>query len=1025
MKQKLLSFFLLCSLLTSMLYAQERRVSGTVTSKEEGTPLPGVSVSVTGTTVGTQTDSQGNYSLAVPIGATSLTFTYIGYTSITEVIGNGNTINAILGANSSELSEVVVTGYATRNRSDLTGSISTVTAEDIANRPVLSFDQALTAKAAGVNINTSSGLIGDNVFIRIRGASSISSGSQPLIVLDGIPLTQGDQGQLYNPSNPLADINPSDIESFEILKDASSTAIYGSRGAAGVILITTKKGKAGFSSVDYSSFIGFNESTRKLNVLSGDQYNTVMNKLGVANGYGDIDGDGQEDVTNTDWQDELFRKGLIQNHQLAMNGGNEKTTYYGSVNYNDNNSFVQVNRQKRWTARLNINSKVNKWLETGINTQYGRTTTNGLGSGTGGALSGNPFGPLTAIPNVPVYGADGDYYLGLGGNVQGNNTPNPVAVQKLNYDNLYSKRFLGSAYGQINIIEGLRLKTQINLDYMDNAGDQYWNNKVGDGQGLNELHQRTSTEFDTWDWFNTIQYTKKIGDHSIDVLGGTEYTRRKSKGMYWYGLDVIDPALLQINPDNYNTTGVEEFTLSIDDGLTSYFGSANYGYKGKYLATFNFRADGYSAFGKNNRYGYFPSGSIGWVISKEDFMQNVSFVNELKLRGSYGYSGNSNIGYYPSIATYQNTQYADLIGSTLTNPGNPDLVWEKTRQFDIGFDASIWKGTSITFDYYDRESKDLILKNPVLATLGFPDNQITQNVGTLVNRGAELTVGTPIISRSDFSWNINFNFSYNWNRVTATNEAGDAIDKLFNTARPGYVLGAFNLIEWAGVNPANGNPRFFDIDGNIKEYDMQTGTTWFDADGNETTPITANDRVVQKDKSPYPKYFGGLTNTFRYKDFDLSLDLQYSFGSYMFNRTKQNLMNYNSANNKSTDILDAWTGPGQNTDVPVLAAYGASQWSTLASTRWLEKNDFLRLRNIQLGYNLPKETVGLLGIKNARLYVMVQNLFTITGYSGIDPESNSSTSEADDSNDNNIAVGVDYFRLYLPRTYTFGVSVGF
>jgi len=1026
MKQKLLSLFLLFSLLVGAAYAQERRISGKVTS-ETGEALPGVSVVVTGTTVGTQSDDQGNYSLSIPVGATSLTFSYIGYTPITQTIGSGSTINAILGVNSSELSEVVVTGYASRNRSDVTGSIATVSAEEIANRPVLSFDQALTAKAAGVNINTASGLIGDNVYIRVRGISSISSGTQPLIVLDGIPLTQGDQGQLYNPSNPLADVNPNDIESFEILKDASSTAIYGSRGAAGVILITTKKGKAGLSSAEYNSFIGFNESSRKLDVLSGEQYNTVMNKLGRANDFFDLDGDGKKDTINTDWQDELFRKGFVQNHQFSLSGGNEKTTYYGSVNYNDNSSFVLVNRQKRWTTRLNLNSKVTKWLETGINAQYGRTTTYGLGSGTGGALSGNPFGPLTAIPNLPVYGADGEYYIGLGGNVQGNNTPNPVAVQKLNYDNLYSKRFLGSAYGQINIIDGLKFKTQINLDYMDNKGDQYWNDRVGDGQGLNELHQRTFTEFSTWDWFNTLQYTRHIGDHNIDVLAGTEYTRRESGGVYWYGLDVIDPALLLINPDNYNTTGVEEFTVGIDDGLSSYFGSANYGYQGKYLASFNFRADGYSAFGKNHRFGYFPSGSIGWVISKEQFMQNVNFVNDLKIRASYGVSGNSNIGYYPSIATFENTQYANLIGSTLFNPGNPNLIWEKSKQFDIGFDASIWKGTSITFDYYDKKSEDLILANPVLATLGFPDNQITENVGTLVNKGIELTISSPILTNDDFSWNVNFNIAHNKNKITATNDAGDAINKTFNTARPGYAIGVFNLIEWAGVNPDNGNPQFYDIDGNIKEYDMQTGTKWFDIDGNETSAITANDRVVQKDKTPYPSFFGGLTNNFRYKEFDLSLDFQYSFGSYMFNRTKQNLMSYNSGNNKSTDILDAWEGVGQHTDVPVLASYGASQWSTLPSTRWLEKNNFVRLRNLQLGYNLPKETTSLLGIKNARLYLMVQNLFTITGYSGIDPESNAAIAEKDDnnSNDNNIAVGIDYFRLYLPRTYTFGISVGF
>lgn len=1019
MKQKLLGFFCLCAtLFSSIAYAQDRRISGKVTD-EHGQPLPGVSILVTGTTAGTQTDTQGNYTLEISVGAKSLTFSFIGYAPLTQTIGSGNTINAMLGASSSELSEVVVTGYTTRSRSDVSGSIATVSSEEIANRPVLSFDQALTGKAAGVLVNTSSGLIGDNVLIRIRGASSINSGSQPLIVLDGIPLTQGDKGQIYNPSNPLADINPSDIESFEILKDASSTAIYGSRGAAGVILITTKKGKAGFSSVEYNSFIGFNENSRKFNVLNADQYNATLQSLGFNNGYGDINGDGDIDVVSTDWQEELFRKGFIQNHQIGISGGNDKTTYYGSVNYNDNNSYVLANRQERWTARLNLNSKVNDWFEVGMNTQYGRTATNGLGSGTGINLSGNPFGPLTAIPNIPVYGPDGDYYVGNGGNATGNNTPHPLAVQTLNYDNLYSKRFLGSAYGQISPIAGLKLKTQINLDYMDNISNQYWNNRIGDGQGLNELHQRVQSNFDTWDWFNTINYNKRIGDHHMDVLGGIEYTRRTSAGLYWFGYDVIDPALLQINPSNYNVTGVEEFGLDLDDGLSSYFGSANYSYKSKYLATINFRADAYSGFGANNRFGYFPSGSLGWVISKEKFMENVAFLDNLKLRSSYGISGNSNIGYYPALTTYANTQYADLIGSTLENPGNLNLVWERTRQFDIGFDAMLKQGTSITVDYYDRKSRDLILENPVLASLGFPNNTITENVGALINRGFELTINSPVLARTDFSWNVNFNFSYNWNKILETNEAGDKIYGGQGFAQPGYKLGTFFLIDWAGVNPQNGNPQFYDINGNIKEYDMQaSGNVWLDADGNVTTAITASDRVEQKGKSPYPKFFGGLSNSLRYKEFDFSFDLQYSFGAYSYNQTKQGLMGYANANNKSTEILDAWASVGDNTNVPVLVPGNKNGWSSLASTRWLEKNDFVRLRNVQLGYNLPKSTAELLGIKNARIFLMAQNLFTITGYTGIDPEANA-------NGNTNIGLGVDSYRLYLPRTYTFGVNVGF
>jgi TonB-linked SusC/RagA family outer membrane protein len=459
-------------------------------------------------------------------------------------LGSSNTVTVTMQTLQSDLENVVVVGYQRIPKSKQTGSTSTVAAREIENRPNLSFDQALTGKAAGVQIGTSSGLIGDNVIIRIRGAASISTNSQPLIVLDGVPLLQGNDGQLYNPANVLADLNPNDIESIVVLKDVSSSALYGSRAAGGVLLITTKKGKSGKATLTYDGYAGYVSASRNMAVLNADQYNTTINKMrsnaGLANiaAYGDIDGNGTIDPANTDWQKEVYRNGFTQNHQLSLSGGADRTTYYASLGYNDFENYIIINRQKRISGRLNLTSKITNWLEIGLKSQYSRTTSYGLGSGTGGALSGVPFGPLTAYPNVPVYGPTGDYYTGAGGNSPLNNTPNPVAVQKLNFDTRESKRLIASAYAEALLIKGLRLKTQFNIDELIADTDQWWDPAVGDGSGLAGVAQTVNNFSKTWTWFNTLNYNTKIGvDHDVNLLAGSEYTR--NRGGYSFPMHTV------------------------------------------------------------------------------------------------------------------------------------------------------------------------------------------------------------------------------------------------------------------------------------------------------------------------------------------------------------------------------------------------------------------------------------------------------------------------------------------------------
>jgi TonB-linked SusC/RagA family outer membrane protein len=1014
-------------LLSGDLLAQTRTLTGKITDAN-GNPVPNASIIVKGTHVGTVTNSDGMYSLNVPPGAKTLVVSSVDLETQEIKISAANEYSLALKPRDASMDEVVVVGYNTINKRSLTGSVSKVNGDAIANKPVTSFDQALTGKAAGVLVNTSSGLVGDDVIIRIRGGASISSGSSPLIVLDGVPITQGDQGQLYNHSNPLAELNPNDIESVEVLKDASAAAIYGSRGSAGVLLITTKKGKAGQNTLHYDNFFGFNEAARKMKVLNAPDYINTINKLrsnaglGAGAGYGDINNDGKPDTVNTDWQDELSRKGMVQNHNLSISGGSQRTTYFASMNYNDVQSYIANTEQKRGAVRMNIASRVTDWLQIGANTQFSRTKTNGLGSGVGNALSGIPFGPLAAMPNIPIYDVDGKYYNGLGGNLAtGYNVPNPAAVTNLNYDNRDGRRFIGSAFGEATLIKGLKFKSQVNVDYGTGLTDQYWNADIGDGQGFG-LKQRVYNERNTWSWFNTLNYNRQIGvDHELNALAGAEYTRRTSSYTYTYGAGIKDPDFLFIDADNYDEVGGENGIDGIDDGLASYFGSVNYGFKKKYLATFNFRADADSRFGPQNRWGYFPSGSVAWRVTQEDFMNQVTFVNDLKLRASFGITGNSDIGYFPAISTYKPASYADIGVLALSNPGNSNLRWERHKTFDIGIDAVVWRNTSFTLEYYNRKTIDLILDNPVLATLGFPNNTISENVGQLRSRGVELTVNTPVVHTKDFQWNVNFNMAWNQTKVIATNANNDQVfDKdpnaAFSLAKPGYDLGVFYLIRWAGVNPANGNPVFLDINGEQKQYNMVTKTWSFVKDGTTTSAVSGADRVVLKDKSPYPKFYGGLSQTFNYRSFDAGIDLQYAFGYYLYNQTKQTLLNYGNTRNKSEDILGAWTKAGDNTDVPMLY-WNSNFWTTQASSRWLEKGDFVRIRNVQIGYTLPKSITNKFKASRLRFYVQANNLYTFTGYSGIDPEANN-------TGNTNIGLGIDRMRPYLARTYTVGLNFG-
>ena len=1024
--RKLVLLLVGCMLICLHLAAQDRVITGKVTN-DKGIGIP-ASVTVKGSSIGTTTNADGTFSLTVPPTAKAILISSVGYEIREVALGKSLNLSVSLQPTDSELTEVMVTGYSSMKQKNVSGAVSKVGGDQIANRPMMSFDQGLPGKAAGVQVGTASGLVGDNVIIRIRGAASINNSSQPLIVIDGIPVVQGNLGQLYNPANGLSDLNPNDIESMEILKDASAAAIYGSRASAGVIVITTKKGKVGTSKVNYDGYVGVTQPGKMMNVLNATDYQTYINKMRSNAGLtdvikpGDFNGDGQPD--QTDWQDEVYHNAFTQNHNISMSGGNNKSTYYASASYLDFDNYIINNRLRRGSARLNVTTRATNWLNLGVNMQYSRGLQYGIGSGTGGAASGIPLGPLRYYPNVPVKDANGNFYL-----AQGNNgltvgvIPNPVAVLLANYDNYDTRRILASAYAEAEIVRDLKWKVQYNLDVRNSYDDQFWNPDVGDGAGLAGVAQNVDDENKNWSFFSTLNYNKRVGDHEFGVLAGTEFTKRQSHFIYAFGTGLKDKSLQLLSTSNYGSVGASEGFG--ENGLASYFGSLNYSFKNRYMFTTNFRADASSSFGANNQWGYFPSASVAWKISEEKFFSRMrNIFNDLKFRGGYGVTGNNNIGNYTAFASYASVAYAELPGVsaiTLNNPGNSDLKWERTEQLDLGADMTVWKNRiTINVDYYKKKSKDLVLANPVLATLGFPGNSITQNIGKIESDGLEFTVNSTNISKKDFTWTTSFNWAYNKNKVLGTNATNTDITGGNSIARPGEQLGVYYLIRWAGVNPQTGWAMFYDVNGNKKMYNpsiTNANNRWTDEKGTTvTSAITAADRVVQRGKTPYPKYFGGLTNMIMFKQFDFSFDLQYAFGYYVYNSTIQGLLSYNSVTNKSDQIKTAWANPGDQTNVPKLY-WNDNQWNQ-TSDRFLEKGDFVRVKNLQLGYNFSKGIIGRAKMTNLRLYVQGQNLWTFTKYKGIDPEANS-------NGNTNVGLGIDANRPYLPRTLTVGLGMGF
>lgn len=1009
--------------------SQQRIIKGRVTASDDNSALPGVSILIKGTTIGTVTDQNGAFSLNAPEGKNILVVSYVGFTTQEVEISGQNQLEIKLLANEKSLNEVVVVGYGTQKKSDLTGSIGSVKGTELMERPAINVEQSLAGKIAGVNVSTNSGRPGGRTSISIRGFSSINASNTPLYVVDGIIWTDG-----------ITTLNPNDVESIDVLKDASATAIYGTRGSNGVIIVTTKRGKKGTSRLSYDSYYSINQlpPTRKADVLNSTQWldleeqvyknSSYYDPAGFAAGkyvdpiikrknylVGNTLGNKElfkldqigvpQPIYNVDWSNMVFRTSLSQNQNLSFTGGDQKTTYGFFLGYANDNGIVKESYQTRYNVRTVIDQQVKSWLKVGGTLSYSKTQQAGVDDSNG---SYNVLrNVIEMVPFIPYKYADGTYgYAGdYGGLEKLDNPLSQVYENKIIYNN---NSFNGNSYAKLKLLEGLELSSTLGVNVINNVNTLSSTSNLQGGSSVNSA-SITNNESRFWQWSNSLNYSKKINnDNAINILLGTESQK------YNY---LTDAAGARSFPDNYysfNNLGAGAVTTAPSSStnsyqLESYFGRINYNLKEKYLLTVTGRFDGSSRFGANNKFAFFPSAALGWRVSQEDFLKDSKTISNLKLRLSYGITGNSEIGSYRSLANLSTNTYAfggsRASGSAIGTLANPDLKWEKTEQYDIGLELGLFNDRiNIEADAYLKKTSNLLLDAPVPATSGY--TIATRNIGNMENRGLELTLSTINIRKNNFSWSTNFNWSILRNRITAlgVNNAdiiygfknvqilrvGQSVGSFYGYIRDG-IWGTAQVAQAAayGLKPGDVKIRDLNNDGVINSQDLT---------------------IIGKG---IPNYYGTLSNTFRYKQFDLIFEIQYSQGNQVFsNERNSGEGRFGTANNYAT-VLDSWTPANQNA---ILEQVRPTGYSYYLDTRKVSDGSFVRGKNLLIGYPLPALLSSKLGIHSLRLYTAVQNFFLLTKYYGYDPE-------VSNYDRNAFSQGVNYADYPKPRTLMFGVNL--
>ena len=1020
---------------TGLTYAQVKEVTGKVTDAKDGSPLAGVSIKAKGGNAAGVTDFDGNFKIKVGPNIKFLIFSYVGYQD-DEVAVSGSALMVKLSTSEKSLSDVVVVGYGTKIQRDVTGSISKVGAKEITNTPATSFESAIQGRAAGVLVSQQNGKVGQAINIRIRGASSVSAGNEPLYVVDGIPITGGNSGDNSSngaSTNALADINMNDIESIQILKDASSAAIYGSQGSNGVVLITTKKGKAGTSKIDFGYYTGLQDPTGTRRFLDAKQYVDYFERAAkgaakVEYGYGyyntlaDAEADWKSYVesrftryaagtndwkkgtVNTDWQDQAFQHAPISQYDMNLSGGSDKTKFYLSGQYLDQTGILLDNGYKRYSARLNVDQQVKSWLSAGMNLSFARSVNQRVSNDD---QFSTPLQIVALSPITPVIDPRTGLTSGAldpSSGAPNTNYPvyyNPLLSAQNGFFHTLVNRTVGNVYLNANLATGLVFRSEFGMDQLNQVEEEYQgkltarNTGVPDGYGANY-----NTEILALNTNNFLNYKKSFGHQDIDAVLGMAYQSRLYQFQDAKAEEYPSDAYKKLS-GGASKTGATSFSTS--NTLLSYFARVNYKLADKYLFALSGRVDGSSRFGADDRYGFFPAVSAGWILSEERFLSGAKWLSFLKLKASYGLTGNDNIPDFASKGLYTSAAYGGQAGQVPAQLSNPNLKWESTAGTDVGIEGGILNNRlSFEVDLYQRLTKDLLLNVDVPSTSGYSSK--FENVGRLENKGIEITLNSTNIQSRDVRWTTSVNFSINKNKITYL--AGQVLGDDVNKAKEGQPIGVFFTKEFAGVDPKTGDAIYYK--NTVKGDGSLDRSTTSDYDA-------AADAVVG---NPNPKFVYGFENTVSFQGFELDVLFQGVYGNKIYNGGGQYMSASGSTgfDNQTIDQLDYWNKPGDISMVPEPRLFyptGASP-----SSRFLSDGSYLRLKELSLAYNVPKDILAKWKVDRVRIYVRAQNLLTITKYQGWDPEVNADFSAS------NITLGQDFYSAPQFKTFVVGVNIG-
>lgn len=974
-------------------YGQDKVIKGVVTDLYNQ-PLPGANVLVKGTSNGAQTDFDGNFTVSVAPDAV-LVVSFVGFISKEVQIKNEQQITVILEEDVSKLGEVVVVGYGTVKKSDLTGAVASVNADEINAVPVSSIDQALQGRASGVSVIQNSGLPGAPTTIRIRGTNSIQGGNDPLVIVDGFPVVGGLQG-----------LNPADVESIEILKDASSTAIYGARGTNGVIIVTTKKGKKGKFTINFDSYYGIQEQSKKLDLLNAQEFIEIANERAVNDGETELFFPNPSEITaNTDWIDELFDASPIQSHTVTLTAGSERIKTSQSFNYFDQDGILKNSGLTRATLRNNTEVKMNSWLTVSNSLILSRTERQFSGDGGNRAVLEAHLAP----PTVSVYDENGNYSSVNSYPFSPGALDNPMKWINEYDDEILTTRIFDNFYSLFTITPNLTFKTSIGVDYSTIHTKRYLSRLLLDGAPGGKAYRGASESYSILNE-NILNFNKELGDHKFDAMIGYNWQKYRSSSIsaasFDFVTDILGAEILQDGASLQPSS-----SEAVDWGLASLLGRVNYNYKDKYLVTITARSDWSSRFVKGNQKATFPSVAGAWKVSKEDFMNNVDWLSNLKLRASWGKTGNQAVSPYQTWSSVESTLV--MLGDNLDvgfipgSPANTDLKWETTEQYDVGLDFGLLKNrVRFAFDYYYKKTSDLLAVVDLPSSVGFVSS--TQNIGEMENKGFEFSVDATVVNNQDLTWDSSFQLSRNRNKVVKLARGADVfppqVNNLissFHILREGLPISSFYGFVNDGYDETGRN-KYLDFAGRDVNGDLI-----MEPDGQ----ITDDDRKVIG--SPHPDFTFGFNNTLKYKNFTLNVFVEGAQGFDIVWGTKFQLRNsFFRGGNQLAEVLNRWTPTNTtNPSSPVVSSDNIFR----GSTEYVEDGSYIKIRTINLAYDIPVKQLSW--INNAQVYVNAQNFFTITNYSGYDPE-------VSGYSDGDLRLGVDNNVYPSTKVISMGLRIG-